>query len=84
MRLVTENLKSGVAKTCRYEPDVNPTYAALAEHYQVAVVPARVRRPKDKAKAEVGVQIVQRFILAGLHHRTFFTLAEANATNRIS
>ena len=48
--VVPDNLKSGVAKTCRYEPDVNPTYAALAEHYQVAVVAARVRRLKDKAK----------------------------------
>jgi len=80
--VVPDNLKSGVAKTCRYEPDVNPTYAALAEHYQVAVVPARVRRPKDKAKAEVGVQIVQRFILAALRHRTFFSLEEANAAIR--
>lgn len=80
--LIPDNLKSGVAKTCRYEPDVNPTYAALAEHYQVAVVPARVRRPKDKSKVEVGVQIVQRFILAALRHRTFFSLAEANAAIR--
>ena len=77
--LVPDNLKSGVTKTCRYEPDLNPTYAALAEHYQIAVIPARVRRPKDKPKVEVGVQIVQRFILAALRHRTFFTLAEANA-----
>jgi len=77
--LVPDNLKSGVTKTCLYEPDINPTYAALAEHYQVAVVPARVRKPRDKPKAEVGVQIVQRFILAALRHRTFFSLAEANA-----
>lgn len=80
--IVPDNLKSGVTKSCRYEPDLNPTYAALAEHYQSAVIPARVRRPKDKAKAEVGVQIVQRFILAGLRHRTFFSLAEANAAIR--
>jgi transposase len=77
--VVIDNLKSGVSKSCRYEPELNATYAALAEHYQTAVVPARVRRPKDKAKVEVGVQIVQRFILAGLRHRTFFSLAEANA-----
>ncbi len=77
--LVPDNLKSGVTKSCRYEPDLNPTYAALAEHYQAAVIPARVRRPKDKPKVEVGVQIVQRFILAALRHRTFFSLAEANA-----
>ncbi|UFS72672.1 IS21 family transposase [Geomonas sp. RF6] len=77
--LIPDNLKSGVAKTCRYEPDINPTYAALAKHYQVAVVPVRVRRPKGKSKVEVGVRIVQRFILAALRHRTFFSLAEANA-----
>jgi transposase len=77
--VVPDNLRSAVTKTCRYEPDINPTYAALAAHYGVAVMPARVRKPKDKAKAEVGVQIVQRFILAGLRKRTFFTLAEANA-----
>ena len=82
MCLVPDNLKSGVTKTCRYEPDLNPTYAALAEHYQAAVIPARVRKPKDKPKVEVGVQIVQRFILASLRHRTFFTLAEANAAIR--
>jgi transposase len=80
--LVPDNLKSGVTKACRYEPDLNPTYAALAEHYQTAVIPARVRRPKDKSKVEVGVQIVQRFILAALRHRTFFSLAEANAAIR--
>ncbi len=80
--LVPDNLKSGVTKTCRYEPDLNPTYAALAEHYQAAVIPARVRRPKDKPKVEVGVQIVQRFILAALRHRTFFSLAEANVAIR--
>jgi transposase len=80
--LVPDNLKSGVTKTCRYEPDLNPTYAALAEHYQAAVIPARVRRPKDKSKVEVGVQIVQRFILAALRHQTFFSLAEANAAIR--
>jgi len=77
--VVPDNLLSAVTKTCRYEPDINPTYAALAAHYCVAVIPARVRKPKDKSKAEVGVQIVQRFILAGLRKRTFFSLAEANA-----
>lgn len=61
--LVPDNLLSGVTKACRYEPDLNTTYAAMAEHYQTAVIPARVRRPKDKSKVEVGVQIVQRFIL---------------------
>ena len=80
--VVPDNLRSAITKTCRYEPEINPTYAALADHYGIAVVPARVRKPKDKAKAEVGVQIVQRFILAGLRKRTFFSLAEANAAIR--
>jgi len=67
--LVPDNLLAAVTKTCRYEPEVNPTYAELADHYGTAVVPARVRRPKDKAKVEGGVLIAQRFILAGLRHR---------------
>lgn len=76
--LVPDNLKSGVTKPCRYEPDINPTYSELAEHYGVAVIPARVRKPKDKAKAEVAVQVVERWILARLRNRTFFSLTEAN------
>jgi len=80
--VVPDNLRSAVNKACRYEPDLNPTYAELAAHYGTAVVPARVRKPKDKAKAEVGVQIVQRFVLAALRNRTFFCLAEANAAIR--
>jgi transposase len=77
--LVPDNLKSGVQRACRYEPDLNPTYAELAHHYGVAVLPARVRKPRDKAKAESGVQLVERWILAALRHRTFFSLAELNA-----
>jgi transposase len=61
---------------------LNPTYAELAEHYGAAIIPARVRHPKDKAKVEGGVLIAQRFILAGLRNRTFFSLAEANAAIR--
>ncbi|MEH8244391.1 IS21 family transposase, partial [Aeromonas veronii] len=61
---------------CRYDPELNPSYQQLAEHYQVAVMPARPYKPKDKAKAEVGVQIVERWILARLRHQTFFSLAE--------
>ncbi len=76
--VVPDNLLSGVTKAHRYEPDINPTYQDLATHYGVAVVPARVRRPKDKAKAEVGVQIVERWILAALRHQTFFSLPELN------
>lgn len=77
--VVPDNLRSGVSKACRYEPDLNPSYAELAEHYGVAVVPARVRKPRDKAKAEGGVLLVERWILAALRHRTFFSLSELNA-----
>lgn len=77
--VVPDNLKSGVTKTCRYEPELNPTYQALAEHYGVAVIPARVRKPRDKAKVEVGVQIVERWILACLRHQPFFSLSDLNA-----
>lgn len=76
--LVPDNLKSGVTKPCFYEPELNPSYAELAAHYDTAVLPARVRRPRDKAKVEAGVLVVQRWILAALRHRTFFTLAEMN------
>lgn len=76
--VVPDNLRSGVSKACRYDPDLNPSYQQWAEHYQVAVVPARPYKPKDKAKAEVGVQIVERWILARLRHHSFFSLAEVN------
>ena len=76
--VVPDNLKSGVTRACRYDPDINASYQQWAEHYQVAVVPARPYKPKDKAKAEVGVQIVERWILARLRHHTFFSLAELN------
>jgi transposase len=77
--VVPDNLRSAVDKAHRYEPDINLTYQELASHYGVGVLPARVRRPRDKAKAEVGVQLVERWILAALRHRTFFSLAELNA-----
>ena len=76
--LVPDNLKSGVNKACFYEPDLNPTYQDLASHYDTVVLPARVRKPKDKAKVEAGVQIVERWILARLRNHTFFSLAELN------
>ena len=76
--VVPDNLKSGVTNPHRYEPDVNRTYADLAEHYGVAVLPARPGKPKDKAKVETGVQIVERQILARLRDRTFFSLSELN------
>lgn len=77
--LVPDNLKAGVSKACRYDPDVNPAYQELAEHYSVAVIPARVKKPRDKAKAEVAVQNVERWILAPLRDRRFFSLEELNA-----
>jgi hypothetical protein len=73
-----DNLKSGVKTSNRYEPELNPSYQELAEHYQIAVLPARVRRPKDKAHVENSVQNVERWVLAPLRHRTFFSLGEAN------
>lgn len=76
--LVPDNLKSGVTKICRYEPDVQSTYAEMAAHYGVAVVPARVRKPKDKAKVEAGVLLVERWILARLRHRVFCSLTALN------
>jgi len=76
--VVPDNLRSGVTKAHRYEPDLNPTYHDMAQHYGVAVIPARVRRPKDKSKAEVGVQVVERWILAALRHDTFFSLQQLN------
>jgi len=75
---VPDNLRSGVSKAHRYEPDLNPTYMDLASHYGVAVLPARVRKPRDKAKAEAGVLLVERWILAALRNRTFFSLQEVN------
>ncbi len=76
--VVPDNLRSGVTRAHRYEPQINPTYAELARHYGVAVIPARAARPRDKAKAEAGVQLVERWILARLRNRQFFSLAELN------
>jgi Transposase and inactivated derivatives len=76
--LIPDNLKSGVQKAHRYEPDLNPTYQDMAEHYGIAVIPARVRAPQDKAKVEEAVQNVERSILAKLRNRTFFSLREVN------
>ena len=76
--LVPDNLKSGVHKAHRYEPDLNPTYTDMANHYGVAVIPARVAAPRDKAKVEEAVQHVERQILAKLRSRTFFSLRELN------
>jgi len=80
--VVCDNLKAGVTATCRYEPGINRTYQELAEHYGTAILPTRPRKPRDKAKVEVAVQIVQRFVLARLRNRRFFSLHELNAAIR--
>jgi transposase len=79
---VPDNLRSAVTASCRYEPTVNRTYADFAAHYGAVVVPARVYRPKDKAKVELSVLLAQRWILAVLRNRTFFSLGELNAAIR--
>ena len=76
--VVPDNLKSAVTHPSYYEPDLNPTYRDLGEHYGVAIIPARPYRARDKAKAEVGVQVVQRWIVAALRKRKFFSLEEVN------
>lgn len=76
---VPDNLKSGVTKACNYDPELNRSYLKLARHYNTAVVPTRVRRPRDKAAVEAGVLTVERWVLAPLRHRQFFSLAELNA-----
>jgi transposase len=80
--LVPDNTKTGVKSPCRYEPELNPTYAEMARHYGLAVIPTRVRRPRDKAKVENAVLQAERWILARLRHRTFFSLAELNRAAR--
>ena len=76
--VVPDNLKSGVKTPCYYEPELNRTYGDLAIHYGVGILPSRPYRPRDKAKAEVGVQVVQRWVLAALRKRQFFSLTELN------
>jgi transposase len=80
--IVPDNLRAGVTRAHRYEPDINPTYAEMAAHYGAAVVPTRPRKPRDKAKAEQGVLVAERWVLAALRHRTFFSIAEANEAIR--
>jgi transposase len=77
--LVPDNLKSGVTKAHRYDPDINANYQHLGEYYGVAIVPARAGQPKDKAKVENAVGIVERQILAPLRHHTFTSIADINA-----
>lgn len=76
--IIPDNLKSGVHKACRYDPELNPSYQQWAEHYRVAVIPTRPYKPQDKAKVEVAVQVVERWILARLRKLSFFSLAALN------
>jgi transposase len=80
--VVPDQLKTGVTRSCRYEPEVQRTYEEMAAHYGTVVLPARPASPKDKAKVEVAVQVVERWILARLRDRTFFSLSELNAAIR--
>ncbi len=77
--LVPDNLKSGVNKASFYDPEINRSYGAMAAHYDIGIVPARPRRPRDKAAVEAGVRFTQTYVLGRLRHLTFFSLAECNA-----
>ena len=76
--IVPDNLRTGITKAHRYDPDINRAYQDFAEYYQLAVLPARVRKPRDKAKVETGVLVVERWILARLRNHTFFSIGELN------
>jgi transposase len=76
---VPDQLRSAVSGPDRYDPDINPTYADLARHYNIAIVPARPGKARDKAKVETAVLVAQRWILARLRNRTFFSLDDLNA-----
>lgn len=80
--LVPDQLKSGVTKACRYEPETQRTYLEMARHYGTAVIPARPGKARDKAKVEVAVQIAQRWILARIRNEQFFSLDVLNARIR--
>lgn len=80
--VVPDQLKSGITRACRYEPEVQRTYEELAQHYGTTVMPARPKHPRDKAKVEVAVQIAQRWIVARMRNEVFHSLAEMNARIR--
>lgn len=81
--VVPDNLRSGVARACRYDPDINPAFTEMARHYGTAVFPTRVRKPRDKAKVEAGVLLVERWILAALRKQQFFSLHEVNSAIKL-
>lgn len=77
--IVPDNAKTAVIKACFYDPQINRSYAEKAAHYDTAILPARPRRPRDKAKVEQAVLVIERWLIGGLRHRTFHSLAELNA-----
>jgi transposase len=77
--VVPDQLKSGVTRACRYEPGLQRSYEEWSRHYGTTVVPARPKKPRDKAKVEVAVQVAERWILARIRNETFFSLRELNA-----
>src|SRR5215831_9846867 len=80
--VIPDNARTGVSRACRYEPDLNHAYQEMAQHYGVGVLPARPYKPRDKAKAENAVLVVERWVVAALRHRRFFSLAELNQAIR--
>jgi transposase len=80
--VVPDNPKTAVIRACRYEPVLHQTYHEMAEHYGTVILPARVKKPRDKAKVETGVQIASRQILAVLRDQRFFSVAELNQAIR--
>ena len=80
--VVPDNPKTSVTRACRYDPDLNPTYQEMAMHYGIGVVPARPYKPRDKAKVECGVLVVERWIIAALRNRRFFGMEELNKAVR--
>jgi transposase len=80
--LVSDSTKTGVTRACRYEPALNPTYQEMARHYGTVPIPTRPRKPRDNAKAESTVQVVERVVLAPLRDELFLSLAEVNEALR--
>ena len=79
---VPDNPKTAVVRPCWYDPDLNPTYRDMGRHYGTAIIPARPRKPRDKAKVEAGVLVAQRWIIAKLRNHTFFSIEQANEAVR--
>ena len=80
--IIPDNLRTGVTYASYYEPEINATYAEFAAHYGTAILPTRVVRPRDKAKVETAVQIVERELLAPMRDQRFTSLAELNEAMR--